>query len=70
MIFVFFEYSHVSNFHIDMVLFNVIPLQQNQGFKFLGAILSQHLVAREWHLVPVFYVVECSQCVSDEATFS
>lgn len=66
---IFNGHSHVSNFHIDMVLFNVILLQQNHEFQLIGAILCQNLVARQRHLVLVTPAVECGQCVSDEATF-
>lgn len=67
---VFNGHSHVSNFHIDMVLFNVILLQQNHEFHFSSAVLCQNLVARQWHLVLVSPVVECGQCVSGETAFS
>lgn len=67
---VFNKTSHVSNLHIDMVLFNVILLKQNHKFQLIGAILCQNLVARQRHLVLVSPVVECGQCVSVEATFS
>lgn len=65
---VFNGHSHVSNFHIDMVLLNVILLQENHEFQLISAILCQNLVARQWHLVLVSSVVECGQCVSVEAT--
>lgn len=67
---VFNEHSHVSNLHIDVVLFNVILLQQNQEFQLIGAVLCQNLVARQWHLVLVSPAVECGQCVTDKAAFS
>lgn len=66
----FYKHSHVSNFHVDMVLFNVIFLQQDHEFQLLCAILCQDLVARQGHLVLVSPVVECGQYVSLEAAFS
>lgn len=63
-------HSHVSNFHIDVVLFSVILLQQNHELQLIGAILCQNLVARQRHLVLVFPAIECGQCVSAEATLS
>lgn len=62
--------SHISKFHIDLVLFNVILLQQNHEFQLICAILCQNLVARQRHLVLVFPAVECGQYVFVEATFS
>ena len=61
-------HSHVSNFHVDVVLFSMILLQQNHELQFISAILCQNLVARQWHLVLVFPAIECGQCVSVEAT--
>lgn len=49
---------HVSNFHIDVVLLDVILLQQNNEFQLVGAILCQNLVARQRHLVVVPPAVE------------
>lgn len=64
------KYSHVSDLHIDVVLFNLVLLQQNHEFELLGAILGQNLVARQGHLVLVPPVVECGQGVLGEATLS
>ena len=64
-------FIHVSDLHIDLVLFLwLIPLQQNNEFKFRGTILSQNLGARVGHLVLVFPVVECDHCVFDHGTLS
>lgn len=70
MFFICKEHSHVSNFHIDMVLFSVILLQQNHEFHLIGAILCQNLVAGDGHLILVSPLVECGQCVAGKATFS
>lgn len=61
---------HVSNFHIDVVLLDVILLQQNNEFQLVGAILCQNLVARQRHLVLVSPAVERGQCVLAETAFS
>lgn len=53
-----------------MFLFIVILLHQNHKFQFIGTILGQNLVARQRHLVLVSPVVECGQCICDDAAFS
>lgn len=62
-------YLHVCDLHVDLVvLLCLVSLQQNDEFEFWGAVLSQHLVARVGHLILVFPLVECDDCVFVDGT--
>ena len=51
-----------------MILFrNWILLLQNHELNLWGAVLGQHLVARDGHFIPVPSVVECGQGIIGEA---
>lgn len=62
---------HVSNHHVDVVLFLcLVPLQQNYEFMLQCAVLSQNLVARVRHLVPELPVIKCDHCVLGDGAVS
>lgn len=62
---------HVSNHHVDVVLFLcLVPLQQNYEFMLQCAVLSQNLVARVRHLVPELQVVKCDHRVPGQGALS
>lgn len=65
------QHLHVRQLDVQVLLFReFILLQEDDEFQLLGAVLSQHLVAGVWHLIPVLPVVEGGEGFTEHGALS